>query len=207
MMKSDKSKCPVLSPVSFANFISSVIALSKLYSLNDPRVAQTMVRGDMIIPTSDRILTRSRAKQSNAQHDLYSTQYALNVSTDPDQYTIIPAPLKILKVLIEELLSASGFTGAASAAAAAAAEFADEDNDDDGWEDDPDAIDLNLGSTKADLMGYLEASNMRHRDDETQQYLSEFFVNAARDNVAGFGEWYNNLTEEEKGKLSELAKS
>ncbi|TGJ85420.1 hypothetical protein E0Z10_g3376 [Xylaria hypoxylon] len=167
----------------------NVIALSKLYSLNDPRVAQTMVRGDMIMPTSDRIMTRSRAKQN------------------PDQYTIIPAPLKILKVLIEELLSASGFASAPNAAAAAAAEFADEDNDDDGWEDDPDTIDLNLGSTKADLMSYLDANNMRARDDETQQYLSEFFVAAARDNVAGFGEWYNNFTDEEKGKLSEMANS
>ncbi|KAI1821648.1 armadillo-type protein [Xylaria intraflava] len=169
----------------------NVIALSKLYSLNDPRVAQTMVKGDLIVPTSDRIMTRSRAKQN------------------PDRYTIIPAPLKILKVLIEELLSASGLTSApnAAAAAAAAAELADEDNDDDGWEDDPDALDLNLGSTKADLMRYLDASNMRHRDDETQQYLSEFFVAAARDNVAGFGEWYNNLTEGEKGKLSEMANS
>ncbi|KAI0555272.1 armadillo-type protein [Xylaria curta] len=165
----------------------NVIALSKLYSLNDPRVAQTMVRGDMIMPASDRIMTRSRAKQN------------------PDQYTIIPAPLKILKVLIEELLSASGLASAPNAAAAAAAEFADEEQDDDGWEDDPDVIDLNLGSTKADLMGYLDASNMRHRDDETQQYLTEFFVAAARDNVAGFGEWYNNLTDEEKGKLSEMA--
>ena len=44
--------------------MNSVIALSKIYSLNDPRVAQTMVRGELIIPTSDRIMTRSRAKQN-----------------------------------------------------------------------------------------------------------------------------------------------
>ncbi|KAI0193136.1 armadillo-type protein [Astrocystis sublimbata] len=165
----------------------NVIALSKLYSLSDPRVAQTMVKGDLIVPASDRIVTRSRAKQN------------------PDQYTIIPAPLKILKVLVEELLSASGLASAPNAAAAAAAEFADEENDDDGWEDDPDALDLNLGSTKADLMRYLDASNMRHRDDETQQYLVDFFVAAARDNVAGFEEWYNNLSDKEKSKLSEMA--
>ncbi|CAJ2502053.1 Uu.00g049060.m01.CDS01 [Anthostomella pinea] len=162
----------------------NVIALSKIYSLNDPRVAQTMVKGDMIMPASDRIMTRSH----------------------PDQFTVIPAPLKILKVLIEEFLSASGLTGAANAAAAVAAEFADDDGDD-GWEDDDrDIIDLNLGHTKNDLMGFLEASNMRNRDDETQQYLTDFFVGAARDNVAGFSEWYNSLTDEEKGKLSEMAK-
>ncbi|KAI0541144.1 armadillo-type protein [Xylaria digitata] len=168
----------------------NVIALSKLYSLNDPRVAQTMVRGNLIMPTSDRIMTRSRAKQN------------------PDQYTIIPAPLKILKVLIEELLSASGLASAPNvAAAAAAAELADEDNDDDSWEDDPDTIDLSLGSTKADLMSYLDANNMRARDDETQTYLSQFFVTAARDNIAGFGGWYNDLTAEEREKLSEMADS
>lgn len=45
----------------------SVIALSKLYSLNDQRVVQTMVKGDLIIPTSDRIMTRSKAKLSKYQ--------------------------------------------------------------------------------------------------------------------------------------------
>ncbi|KAI1767278.1 ARM repeat-containing protein [Hypoxylon sp. FL1150] len=166
----------------------NVIALSKLYSLNDPRITQTMVKGDLVMPTNDRIMTRSRAKQN------------------PDQYTIVPAPLKILKVLIEELLSASGANFAASAAAAAAAEFA-EDIDDDGWEDDPDTLDLSLGSTKNDLMGYLESSNIRHRDDETQAYLSEFFISAARDNVANFGEWYNGLTDDEKAKLNEIPRA
>ncbi|RYO91995.1 hypothetical protein DL764_008198 [Monosporascus ibericus] len=165
----------------------NVIALSKIYSLNDTRVVQTMVKGELIVPKSDRIMTRSRAKQS------------------PDQYTIIPAPLKILKVLIEELLSASGAQSASVAAAAAVADFVDEDNDDDGWEDDPDTVDLSLGGTKNGLMGYFDQSNLRHRDDETQAYLTEFFVQAARDNVADFGAWYDNLTDEEKMKLRQMA--
>ncbi|KAL1868216.1 hypothetical protein VTK73DRAFT_3809 [Phialemonium thermophilum] len=168
----------------------NVIALSKLYSLNDPRLAQTMVKGDLIITNSDKIMTRSRAKQN------------------PDQYTIIPAMLKILKVLIEELLSASGVQTAANAAAAAASEFidAEEDDGDDGWEDEPgDTLDLSLGGTKGDLMSYIEGSGIRQRDDETQAYLTEFFIRAARENIAGFQDWYNMLTEEEKGKLNELA--
>ncbi|KAL2018215.1 hypothetical protein VTK56DRAFT_1122 [Thermocarpiscus australiensis] len=168
----------------------NVIALSKLYSLNDSRVAQTMVKGDLIVTNSDRIMTRSRAK------------------LNPDQYTIIPAPLKILKVLIEELLSASGVHGAANAAAAAANEFADADEDDgdEGWEDEPgDTLDLSLGSTKADLMGWIEGSGSRQRDDETQAYLSDFFVRAARENVAGFQDWFAMLTDDEKRKLHELA--
>lgn len=130
----------------------------------------------------------------------------LTSQIDPDQYTVIPASLKILKVLIEELLSASGANAAANAAAvAAAAEFADEENEDDGWEDEPETLDLSLGGTKADLMSFIEGSGARQRDDETQAYLTEFFMRAARENVANFQEWYGMLTEEERGKLNELA--
>src|SRR4051812_17730595 len=45
---------------------SSVIALSKLYDLNDPRLSQINVKGDLIVPRSDRIMTRSRARQSRS---------------------------------------------------------------------------------------------------------------------------------------------
>lgn len=186
--------------------VNSVIALSKIYSLNDPRVAQTMVKGDLIMPTSDRIMTRSRAKQSMHQGDNLPPLIYVADLPDPDQFTIIPAPLKVLKVLVDELASASGMQSAATAAAAAAAQFVeDEDNDDDGWEDDLDTVDLSLGATKNDLMGYLETNNMRNRDDETQQYLAEFFVRAASENVANFTEWYTGLSDDEKGKLSQLA--
>ncbi|EHK17912.1 uncharacterized protein TRIVIDRAFT_210243 [Trichoderma virens Gv29-8] len=179
--------------VSFAGYDEirqNVIALSKLYSLNDPRVAQTSVKGDLIVGADDGMIkTRSRAKKN------------------PDKYTIIPATLKIVKVLIEELLSASGARAAASAASAAvaSAEFDDEDNDDEGWEDDDDTLDLSLGATKADLMAFGMDSSSRQRDDETQQYLTEFFIRCGRENVANFQEWYNMLTDEEKAKLNEVA--
>jgi hypothetical protein len=42
---------------------------------------------------------------------------------------------------------------------------------------------------------------MRHRDDETQRYLTEFFVTAAREHTAGFQDWYDKLTTEERHKL------
>jgi hypothetical protein len=115
--------------------------------------------------------------------------------------------LKILKVLIEELLSASGVNTAAKAAAAAAAEFADadEEDEDDGWEDEQDTLDLSLGGTKSDLMSYVDGSGVRQRDDETQAYLTEFFIRAARENTADFQNWYNMLSEDEQGKLNELA--
>lgn len=223
-MRSDKSKPSRPSPSPHSptptNTVSSVIALSKLYSLNDPRLAQTQVKGDLVpnTATEGRIMTRSRAKQSSSspapwcipEEDVAA--YTGYPPTDPDTYTAVPATLKILKVLIEELLSASGAHSAADTAAAmaAAADYggADSEDGEDGWEyADDDTLDLSLGGVRADLMGYVEGSGIRQRDDETQAYLTEFFVGAAREDVAGFQGWFEMLGEEEKGKLQELARA
>lgn len=165
-----------------------------------------MVKGDLIYAESTGIKTRSRAKQSKYSPCFHVTLSArINEDTDPDQYTVIPATLKILKVLIQELLSASGSGAAAAHAAAMANAAADYDSDDgdDTWEDEPDTLDLGLGS-RADMLA-LGEEGARLKDDETQAYLSEFFMSAARDNVAGFQEWYGMLTGEERSKLEELA--
>lgn len=68
-------------------------------------------------------------------------------------------------------------------------------------------LDLGLGGTKAELMAYGEGqgSFMRQRDDETQAYLTEFFIRAGRENLADFNAIYEALSVEEKGKLQELA--
>ena len=111
-------------------------------------------------------------------------------------------------MLIEELLSASATQAASNiAAAAASGEFdVDTDDEDEGWEDDAnDVLDLSLDSTKAELMGLVENSGSRQRDDETQAYLVDFFMRAARENIAGFQEWFNMLNEDEKAKLHSLA--
>lgn len=203
--------------------------MSKLYSLNDPRVAQTSVKGDLIVGADDGMIkTRSRAKKSMSTRyfgihstaaimdRLYNQYTSEDQETnkpptqkiDPDKYTIIPATLKIVKVLIEELLSASGARAAANAASTAvatSAEFDDDDNDEEGWEDEDDTLDLSLGATKAELMAYGMDPSARQRDDETQQYLTEFFIRCGRENVANFQEWYNMLTEDEKAKLNEVA--
>lgn len=71
-------------------------------------------------------MTRSRARQN------------------PDQYTVIAAPLKIVKVLVEELLSASGNSRALDAQAAA--ELEEEGSDDGDWEDETNPF-LDLGGS------------------------------------------------------------
>ncbi|KAF2735470.1 ARM repeat-containing protein [Polyplosphaeria fusca] len=53
--------------ISFAGYDEirqNVIALSKLYDLKDPRLSQITVKGDLVIPSHGRIMTRSRARNS-----------------------------------------------------------------------------------------------------------------------------------------------
>lgn len=133
-------------------------------------------------------MTRSRAK------------------ANPDRYTMIPAQLKILKVLVEELLSASG--NARNLDAAAAAELDDDDESDGGnWEDDPnDFLDLGAGMTKEQLMAFDSedpSAFSRGRDDETQEYLLGFFREAAA--KPGFAEAFGALSEEEQAKLRSMS--
>lgn len=173
-----------------ANFVAlticSVVALSKLYDLNDPRVVSIEVKGDLVVPQSDRILTRSRARQN------------------PDQYTTVSAQLKIVKLLVTELLSASGNR---PIDAAAAAELDDDDEDDGDWEDETnDFLDLSSGMTKSQLMALGAEDNAadfaRGRDDETQEYLLRFFRETSQ--KPGFGDVFNALSQDEQEKLRSM---
>ncbi|KAF1817496.1 ARM repeat-containing protein [Eremomyces bilateralis CBS 781.70] len=159
----------------------NVIALSKLYNLNDPRLSQQItVKGDLIVdPQSDRIMTRSRARKN------------------PDQFTIIPAQFKIIKVLVEELSSASG--GHQALDSSTLANLDEAGSDDDEWEDEPDTLDLGAGMTKEELMRFGDDSVGRVRDDQTQAYLTQFFREVA--SKPGFTEAFNALTPEEQDKL------
>ncbi|KAK5111836.1 hypothetical protein LTR85_011734 [Meristemomyces frigidus] len=166
----------------------NVIALTKLYELHDPRLAEIQVKGDLIVPKSDRIMTRSRARQQ------------------PDQYTSTSAHLKIIKVLVDELLSASGGRPMDPLHAADLDDDLEEDGD---WEDDEnDFLDLGAGMTKSQLMAYGaedSASAMRGRDDETQAYLLNFFREQAQ--KPGFAEVFNSLTQEEQEKLRSMSEA
>jgi hypothetical protein len=165
----------------------SIIALSKLYNLDDPRLAQVQVKGDLIIQDTGRIKTRSQARKN------------------PDQYTMVPATLKIIKVLVEELASASGNKEIDAATAAALEE---EDSEDDDWEDIPsNTLDLGLGVTKQELMSYAEGGTestfgVRKRDDETQAFLMQFFQEAST--KPAFQELFAALTPHEQEKLRSL---
>lgn len=105
-------------------------------------------------------------------------------------------------------MSASGARSAANLASAAVANAAqfDEDDGEDGWEDD-ETLDLTLNSVKGDLMSFMENGGQRQRDDETQAFLTDFFIRAAQEDIGQFNQWYPKLSEEEQQKLNELANS
>src|SRR5205085_7704464 len=117
----------------------NVMALSTLYSLGDPRIQQIGVKGDLIQENTGRIKTRSQAR------------------LNPDKWTIIPANLKILKILVEEISSANTNRYADPAAAAAVLDSEGSDDGDE-WEDVGNngsrVLDLGLGVTKQQLMAY-----------------------------------------------------
>jgi hypothetical protein len=116
---------------------------------------------------------------------------------------MIPAQLKIVKVLVEELLSGNGHR---TLDAGAAAELDDEDSDNGEWEDDPaDFLDLGSGMTKAQLMalGAEDSAVDRARDDETQNALLNFFRSKATD--ADFGAVFAQLTPAEQEKLRNMS--
>ena len=106
----------------------NIIALANIYNLHDERLSRIQVQGNLIMPKDDRIRTRSRAKSV------------------PDQYTIIPASLKLIKVLIAELANASSPVRPTMSNGTGKVE---EVSDDDEWEDEPETLDLNSQSTRA----------------------------------------------------------
>jgi importin-9 len=177
------------------------------------------VKGDLIPNADGRIMTRSRARASTFQSlfklnpILFSTLAFAQEDddltpppTDPDQYTIIPATLKILKVLIVELQSAAGASRELDATAAA--ELAEEGEEDDEWEDDPGPfVDLGTRLSKEQLMAYAAEDGPginRQKDDETQGFLVDFFSRAAL--TPDFPEEFQLLTPEEQQRLHDSAR-
>ena len=169
----------------------NIVSLSKLFALQDDRIKQIGVKGELIIENTGRIKTRSQAK------------------LNPDRYTTIGADLKILKLLVEELGSAaqSQFSTMAAAHAAAAGEDAESPTSQDSqeWEDEPEAVDLGSAAVREELMKFGEdhsPTGSRARDEETAEYLSTWFRQEAGNE--GFQAAFGLLNAEEQEKLRNL---
>ncbi|RUS18224.1 hypothetical protein BC937DRAFT_89014 [Endogone sp. FLAS-F59071] len=177
----------------------SAIALSKLFLSTDSRVQSLTVQGDLIVNQSNKIMTRSRTRQA------------------PDQYTILPVPVKIVKILVADLQSN---LEAEPAAEEESVESGDEENVD--WEDVDEspfapAEEYALLSELIDACEDFEDEDDEANDTDLQndpvfqtnlrEYLIDFFRNCAVQNVNHFVDiCQHNLSDLDKAKLEEAIK-
>jgi importin-9 len=109
-------------------------------------------------------------------------------SLEPDQYSSMAVPLKIIKLLVSELCLASG------------ADFSDSSiNESD---DNSDLSDLEPELTKRHLMFHPKAS-MQHQLGDVTKFLTDFFTRCERENIANFRSWYGLLSADEKQKVGQ----
>ncbi|KAF9581008.1 hypothetical protein BGW38_002133, partial [Lunasporangiospora selenospora] len=172
----------------------STVALAKVFSSGDPRIAEVKVNGDLIVPQSSRIVTRSRARNT------------------PDQFTVTTVPVKIVRLLSSDLISKYE-----EEEQAGDSDFDDEDGDED-WEDEDD------GKSKSDfalLSDMLDSHGLDMDGDEEEetdpdvladpvyqmnmkQYLVDFFRQCVQQNPPAFVQGVSELNETEKRTLSGL---
>lgn len=164
----------------FEKIKQNVLALGKLYSINDDRVSNMVVDGDLIPYDGDLIVTRSMAKSM------------------PDKYTQIPAPLKIIKLLVGEL----GFQSARPEAADYLPENLEEEDGNEDWEDMDD-----IGVPNYDkLKSYVDSDDEDQRDSSDEgikDVLVQFFRECTAKNLGNFEQYYNMLSDEEKKTVME----
>lgn len=181
----------------------NIIALSKVYFLQDPRVAALTVNGDLVPYDGDLIITRSMAKSM------------------PDKYTQISAYAKIVKLFISEL----GFQGKQpdpneytklatdeTSGLANSEDINDGDNsENDDWEDVDDVLDYDklrefvddedpaeFGDDDND-----EITGLGDIQQSITELLIEFFKSVTAKNTNNFQDIYNTLSESEKACLTE----
>lgn len=161
----------------------NILALGKLYSLNDSRLSSMIVDGDIIPYEGDMIITRSKSK------------------TMPQKYTQIPAPVKILKLLANEL----GFQCQQPNAEDYQIENrGDDDDNGDDWED---LEDIGV-PTYEKLKSYVDSDEEEEDgapvgDQTVKEMLVQFFKECISKNLGNFQQYYEALDEDEKKILTE----
>lgn len=164
----------------------NTMALCRLYSLCDERIALMMVDGDPIAYADDVIVTRLMAKSR------------------PQKYTRIPAPLKIIKLMISELIFQQQQPDANDFELGGASSIAndDEDGDDAGWEE---MEDLGI-PTYNKLREYVDSDDSDTEDSSPNDGLlvtiiTLFLKECASKNLGNFLQYYDQLSDGEKEAL------
>lgn len=125
----------------------NVIALTNIYQLHDERLSDIQTKGDLIVQNNSRIKTRSQSKR------------------EPDQFSIIPVPLKLTKVLIQELANSYPTTpGIHNRHHSLQGGISDDE--DDVWEDEPTVLDLGAQATRQGQCTSATLALLNHQADE-----------------------------------------
>ncbi|ANB13276.1 Kap114p [Sugiyamaella lignohabitans] len=158
----------------------NVVALQKLYMLNDSRVKAVLVDGDLEVVPKDVIITRSKAKNL--------------------KYSQISAQEKIVKLLIKELSTTpSAAEGVDLSRLKSVGNDDIGDDEDDGWEDD--FTDSIVPASTLNSEDFTGQPPIRHLDTETYSIILDWFKQIS--NANEFQGIYHNLTDTEQGILKE----
>lgn len=163
----------------FEKIKQNILALGKIFSINDERVANLVVNGDLIPYDGELIITRSMAKKM------------------PEKFTQIPAPLKIIKLLAAEL----GFQCQQPDPNDYIPENTEEDGEAGDWEDMDD-----LGVPNFDkLKSYVDSDeeDYEESDQGIKDMLVQFFKECTLKNLGNFQIYYDMLSDEEKKTITE----
>ncbi|KAG0046042.1 hypothetical protein BGZ83_008754 [Gryganskiella cystojenkinii] len=126
----------------------SAVALTKVFTSADPRVAAIQVKGDMIITTSSRRVTRSKARNA------------------PNQYAVTTVPVKIIKLLCTDLTNKieEEYAGELDS------EEDEEDTDDEGDEED----DEEQGQAEEERNVQTHGQNSKESIRDQYAFLSDY---------------------------------
>ncbi|ABN68727.2 predicted protein [Scheffersomyces stipitis CBS 6054] len=163
----------------------NALALGKIFSLGDSRIENLIVNGDIIPYEGDLIITRSMAKAM------------------PDQFTQVPASLKILKLLVGELDFQSQQPNADDYLPEPVE--GEEGGEDEGWEDMADIGVPNFEKLKSYVDSDREDDDLDDQkgDEGLKNILSQFFKECTGKNLGHFSKFYEMLSDEEKKVISE----
>lgn len=177
----------------------SAVAMSKIFLKCDPRINQIEVKGDIIVSSSDRIVTRSRSK------------------LNPNQYAIVNIPIKIVKLLISDLESDYEMVYGKMGLEENMLKDAESDSESGLWEDidedpfapaedykyltdliDNEFVDVDEEEDDADII------NDPIYELNLKNYLIDFFTNCATHNINQFSTIFASLTPKEQQSLRKI---
>ncbi|KAK9369500.1 armadillo-type protein [Lipomyces kononenkoae] len=169
----------------------NVLALAKLYMLHDQLMESIEVEGDLIVENTNVIITRSRAKNR------------------PYKFTTVPAHVKILKLLINELGAIPSDSNVASRAGllpGASDNAGSADEDDREWEDDFNPAELGMTMSELQKLARSE-SNGYDSDSENGDEPLAYFQEKGGDEKTNetLVEFFRELYANEREKLEQIS--